>query len=124
MQRREYIIAAIVAVLLTAHAVYGFVDPSLPMWGLFRRFDRFDYSLIDSEGNSFRLGDFVQQRAYHTCDHRLVYLIGSWLAESGRARPPIWGRITVWSGDVLPTSTEFTIRLAGDKAAVELRHRS
>lgn len=118
MRRRDTILACVIAVLLTAPTLYGFVDRSVPAWGLFRQFDRFDYTLVDAGGQSFRIGDFVQQRAYYTCDHRLVYLVGRWLVESGRARAPLWGRITVWSGGDAPESAEFAIRLAGDGAVV------
>jgi hypothetical protein len=118
MQRREIIAATAIAVLMTAPVLYGLLNPSLPVWGLFRRFERFDYSLVDADGKSLRIGDFVQRRAYVTCDHRLVYLIGSWLVESGRARAPLWGRLNVWTGSHSPESIEFTIQLAENRAVV------
>lgn len=120
MQRRHYIVAFFVAALSTAHTLYGFIDPNWPVWGLFRKFDRYDYALVDATGKSIRLGDFVQHRAYFTCDHRLVYLMAAWLVESGHAQPPLWGRISVWTDYGDPRTDEFAVRLRDGHASIEL----
>lgn len=123
MQRRPYFIAFLVAALSTVHGGYGFFDSSLPVWGLFRHFDRFDYTLIDADGRSLQLRDYVQRRAYVTCDHRQVYLIGRWLVDSGNARAPVWGRTSAWNSFGPPTTSEFTIQLVNGQAILAPANR-
>jgi hypothetical protein len=118
MQRRHYIVAFVVAALSTAYTLYGFVNPTWPVWGLFRNFDRFEYTLIDANGQSYRLGDYVLRRAYVTCDQDLVFLIGGWLVESGHAQAPLWGRVRAWTDDGPPETREFVVRLVDGRASI------
>jgi hypothetical protein len=111
MMSRQKFIACFAAVLITLPVLYGLVDPSLPVWGLFCRFDRFDYALVDADGRSHRIRDYVQTRAYVTCDRRLVHSIALWLVESGHARPPLWGRLTAWDDAGRPVASEFRVAL-------------
>jgi hypothetical protein len=111
MSHPQRITACLVAALMTLPVVYGFMDPALPVWGLFRRFDRYDYALVDADGRSYRFNDYVQRRAYFTCDHRLVSRFAFWLVESGHARAPLWGRSKVWDDGGLPAAQEFRVEL-------------
>ena len=88
-----HIIPLVAASIL--HAALGFYFYDLPAWKMFRRVDRYTYELLDRNGASIDIRDYVQPRGY-TFVRDVPISVAKWLAEECSGCTPLELELTNW----------------------------
>ena len=87
--------------LALVQGVVGLMAPRrFPGWQLFRRVDRFEYSMVDRGGRSVDVRDYLPSRAYWINSRAAPIAVGLWLARTHPEAAPLSGRLRVWDGGV------------------------
>ncbi len=81
--------------------VVGLLEPRrFPGWQLFRRVDRFEYSMVDRSGRAVDVRDHLPSRAYWISTRTIPIAVGLWLARTRPETAPLSGLLVVWDGGV------------------------
>ena len=79
--------------------VVGLLEPRrFPGWQLFRRVDRFEYSMVDRSGRAVDVRDYLPSRAYWFGTRTIPIAVGLWLARTRPEMAPLSGSLVVWDG--------------------------
>lgn len=87
--------------LACLQGVVGLLEPRrFPGWQLFRKIDRFEYSMVDRGGRAVDVREYLPSRAYWMVSRATPIAVGLWLARTQPQRAPLSGRLVVWDGGV------------------------
>jgi len=103
--------------LALLQGVVGLLEPRrFPGWQLFRRFDRFEYSMVDRSGRAVDVRDYLPSRAYWIGSCTIPIAVGLWLARTRPETAPLSGTLVVWDGGV---ARRHRFLITGDAIAVD-----
>lgn len=83
-------------ILAVTQGIVGLVVPRFPGWQMFKRVERFTYTLKDNRNRPVRVEDYLPERAYYLVSHRSVLAVGQWIAEREPDRTPLEGTLVLY----------------------------
>jgi hypothetical protein len=87
--------------LALLQGMVGLLSPlRFPGWQLFRRIDRFEYSMVDRGGRSVDVRHYLPSRAYWIGSQTIPIAVGHWLARTRPEMAPLSGSLVVWDKGV------------------------
>ncbi|WP_372369289.1 hypothetical protein [Candidatus Uabimicrobium sp. HlEnr_7] len=99
MTENNQFICIIIMTFSIIHCLSGVAVRDMPAWKMFKNVDRYEYLLVDCNGQKINIRDYLPHRAYSINQCSVVTKIAKWWATKNPQRLPLQGKIKIWKFD-------------------------